>query len=267
MRVEDGRLDWRSLESAITPRTKLLAIGAASNALGTITDVAAAARIAHAAGALVFVDAVHFAPHSLVDVRAIDCDFLACSAYKFYGPHIGILYGKRDRIEALDAPKLIPAPDAAPEKLETGTQNHEGMVGAAAAVDFLASLAGPALPRRAALEHAYAELHRRGDALVACLWDGLRAIAGVTVYGPPPGTPRTPTVSFSARGVHPDAIATALAEQGLFVSNGDFYATTVIDRIGHTADGVVRVGCSCYTTGEEVERLIDGVRRVVKGEG
>src|SRR5262249_58661281 len=128
----------------ITGRTRLLALGAASNALGTITDVASAARRAHAAGAVVFVDAVHYAPHQLVDVRAIDCDCLACSAYKFYGPHVGVLYGKRDLLQSLDVPKLRPAPDTAPERLETGTQNHEGIVGAAAAVDFLAMLAdGP----------------------------------------------------------------------------------------------------------------------------
>src|SRR5215475_5675988 len=148
MRTEDGRLDWSSLESAITPKTKLLAIGAASNALGTVTDVVAAIQLAHAVGARVFVDAVHYAPHFLVDVQAIGCDFLGCSAYKFYGPHIGVLWGKRDIIESLDAPRLEPAPQESPERLETGTQNHEGIVGAAAAVDFIASLASPNQSRR-----------------------------------------------------------------------------------------------------------------------
>ena len=130
-----GVLDWADLEQAITPRTKLLAIGAASNALGTVTDVAAAARLAHAKGALVFVDAVHYAPHVLVDVKALGCDFLACSAYKFYGPHVGVLWGRRDLIASVDIPKLIPAPEAPPERFETGTQNHEGIIGAAAAVE------------------------------------------------------------------------------------------------------------------------------------
>src|SRR4051812_5757843 len=142
MRTEDGRLDWSDFERAITPRTKLLAINAASNALGTITDVARAARAAHAVGAKVFVDAVHYAPHNLVDVQALGCDFLGCSAYKFYGPHIGILWGKRALVESLDFPRLDPAPQESPERIETGTQNHEGIAGAAAAVDFLASLAG-----------------------------------------------------------------------------------------------------------------------------
>src|SRR6476659_11065270 len=135
-----GELDWPALERALSPRTRLLAIGAASNALGTVSDVTRACALARAAGALSFVDAVHYAPHALVDVRAIGCDFLACSAYKFYGPHVGVLWGKRDLIATVDIPKLIPAPEAPPERLETGTQNHEGIIGAAAAVDFLADI-------------------------------------------------------------------------------------------------------------------------------
>ena len=142
---ETGQLDWTALEAAITSRTRLLAIGAASNALGTISDVARAASLVHAAGGLCFVDAVHYAPHVLVDVRRLDCDFLACSAYKFYGPHVGILYGRSGLVERLDVPKLVPAPEEAPERLETGTLNHEGIAGAAAAVEFLASLARRAL--------------------------------------------------------------------------------------------------------------------------
>src|SRR6059036_3885574 len=145
---ETGELDWEDFSRQLSERTKLVAIGAASNALGTINDVRRAAKMAHSLGAQIFVDAVHYAPHQLIDVRDWDCDFLACSAYKFYGPHVGILYGRHDRIAALDAPKLEPAPEAAPERLETGTQNHEGIVGTAAAVDFLAALAegsgGPA---------------------------------------------------------------------------------------------------------------------------
>src|SRR5262249_16259720 len=135
-----GELDWDDLSRQLTGRTKLLAIGAASNALGTINDVRRAGEIVHSLGAKIFVDAVHYAPHELVDVRDWNCDFLACSAYKFYGPHIGILYGRHDLLGSLDFPKLIPAPDSAPERAETGTQNHEGIAGAAAAVDFLASL-------------------------------------------------------------------------------------------------------------------------------
>ena len=265
MRLDDGRLDWSDLEAAITPRTKVLAIGAASNALGTITDITRATALAHSVGATVFVDAVHYAPHVLVDVQAIECDFLACSAYKFYGPHIGVLWGRRDRIEALDAPRLDPAPQESPERLETGTQNHEGIVGAAAAVDFLASLAGPGeRSRRVSLAAAYDALHARGAALLEMLWTSLEATEGVTLYGPRPGTPRTPTLSFTMRGRSTDDVATALADRGVFVSNGDFYASTIVERFGLMPQGFVRVGCSCYTSEDEVARLVSGVRDLAR---
>ena len=256
-----GELDWLALERALSPRTRLLAIGAASNALGTVSDVTRACALARAAGALSFVDAVHYAPHVLVDVRAIGCDFLACSAYKFYGPHVGILFGRRDRLQALDAPKLAPAPDTAPERLETGTLDHEGIAGAGAAVEFLASLAAGG-SRRERLERTFAALHRRGQELVERLWAGLGDIPGVTRYGPPPGRPRTPTVSFTVAGRSSEQVATALAAEGVFVSNGDFYATTVVERLGLTAEGLVRAGCACYTTADEVDRLVAGVARL-----
>lgn len=266
MRTEDGQLDWSDFERAITPRTKLLAINAASNALGTITDVARAAKTAHAVGAKVFVDAVHYAPHVLVDVKALDCDFLGCSAYKFYGPHIGMLWGKRDVIESLDFPRLDPAPQESPERIETGTQNHEGIVGAAAAVEFLASLAGEANGnRRGRLHTSFETLHARGEALLAKLWNSLEAIDGLTLYGPRPGTPRTPTLSFTLRGFSTDDVAVHLAKRGVFVSNGDFYAATIVDRLGLAPEGLVRVGCSCYTSEDEVDRLIDGVRALGDG--
>ena len=253
-----GELDWEHLAAQIGSRTKLVAIGAASNALGTISDVRRAADLAHAAGALVFVDAVHYAPHVLVDIAALDCDFLACSAYKFYGPHVGILWGRRELLQAVETPKLVPASDAAPDRLETGTGNFEGYVGAAAAVDFLAAL-GTGDTRRARLESAFGALHDHGSALVRRLWDGLGEIHGVRRYGPPPGRPRTPTVSFAVEGVKSADVARALADQAVFVSNGDFYASTIVERLGHADDGLVRVGCACYTTEEEVERVIAAV--------
>jgi cysteine desulfurase family protein (TIGR01976 family) len=256
---ETGQLEMDALAAAIGPKTRLVAIGAASNALGTINDVRQAAELAHAAGALVFVDAVHYAPHMLVDVQALGADFLACSAYKFYGPHVGVLWGRQPLVDALDLPRLEPAPSTSPESLETGTQNHEGIVGAAAAVDFLASLAeGP--DRRARLAAAFAGLHARGQQLFEKLWSGLREIESVSVYGPPPGAPRTPTVSFALNGVPSEAVARALAERAVFVSHGDFYATTVVTRLGHAEDGVVRAGCACYTSADDVERLLAGVR-------
>ncbi len=256
-----GVLDWDHLASLVTPRTRLLAIGAASNALGTISDIQAGVRLARAVGALVFVDAVHYAAHAVIDVQAWDCDFLACSPYKFYGPHTGILFGRESLLAALDVPKLDPAPDEAPERLETGTQNHEGIVGAGAAVEFLASL-GTGVTRRERLVSSLTELHRRGDALFATLWNGLGEIPGVTCFGLPPGEFRTPTLSFVLRGRHPSEIARHLATRGVFVSDGDFYATTVIERIGQAGEGVVRVGCACYTTEEEVHRLVKGVREL-----
>ncbi len=258
-RAETGQLDMEDLAAAIGPRTKLVAIGAASNAIGTINDVRRVAELARAAGALVFVDAVHYAPHALVDVAALGADFLACSAYKLYGPHIGVLWGREALVEELDVPKLVPAPDHSAERLETGTQSHEGIVGAAAAVDFLASLGGGST-RRARLEAAYAMLHARGQELLARLWSGLRELPGVTLYGPPPGAPRTPTLAFAVRGVPSEEVARALAERAVFVTSGDFYATTVVARLGHASDGLVRAGCACYTTADEIDRLIDGVR-------
>jgi selenocysteine lyase/cysteine desulfurase len=261
MRPETGQLDLDDLAAAITPRTKLLAIGAASNALGTINDVRAAADRAHAAGALVFVDAVHYAAHELVDVAAFDCDFLACSAYKFYGPHVGILWGRRALLDGLDVPRLVPADEAAPERLETGTLNHEGIVGAGAAVDFLASLA-IAGGRRERLRRVTAELHARSGELFDRLWHGLRAIPGVTTYGPPPDAPRTSTVSFVVAGKDANTVARALAREAVFVSSGDFYATTVARRLGHAEDGLVRAGCAAYTTADEIDRLLAGVRGV-----
>jgi cysteine desulfurase family protein (TIGR01976 family) len=258
---ETGELDWDDFSRQLTGRTKLVAIGAASNALGTINDVKRAAEMAHSFGAQIFVDAVHYAPHGLIDVRDWNCDFLACSTYKFYGPHIGVLYGRHDLLGSLDFPKLIPAPDSVPERAETGTQNHEGIAGAAAAVDFLASLAiGPT--RRERLRTALRQLHECGDALVRQLWNGLQEIKRVRLYGPPPGTARTPTIAFTVDGVPSMQVARKLVERGLFLSHGDFYAMTVIERLGQAQHGVVRAGCACYTTRDEVDRLVAGVREL-----
>jgi cysteine desulfurase family protein (TIGR01976 family) len=258
-----GELDARDLESKLTPRTKLLALGIASNALGTVTPTTYV-RAAKKVGAEVFIDAVHFAPHRLIDVKAWGCDYLACSAYKFYGPHIGILFGKKARVEAIDFPKLEPAPNESPERIETGTQNHEGIVGAAAAIEFIASL-GSGSTLRERLASSFESHFRHGQALLEKLWAGLEAIEGVTIYGPGVDRPRTPTLSFTLRGHKTNDIARSLAKKGVFVSNGDFYAMTVIERIGQAADGVVRVGCSCYTTEEEIDRVIEGVKEIARG--
>jgi cysteine desulfurase family protein (TIGR01976 family) len=257
---ETGELDWEDFSRQITRRTKLIAIGAASNALGTINDVRRAREMAHAAGAKIFVDAVHYAPHGLIDVREWNCDFLACSAYKFYGPHIGILYGRRGLLEALDFPKLIPSPNSAPERAETGTQNHEGIAGAAAAVNFIASLAA-APTRRESLGLAFGQLHERAKVLIGRLWNGLQQISRVRLYGPSPDKARTPTIALTINEMSSTQVAKRLAERGLFLSDGDFYAMTVIERLGQA--GVVRAGCACYTSDEEVERLLAAVHALL----
>jgi cysteine desulfurase family protein (TIGR01976 family) len=257
---ETGELDWDDFSRQLTGRTKLVALGAASNALGTINDVRRAAKMAHSVGAKIFVDAVHYAPHGLIDVRDWDCDFLACSAYKFYGPHIGILYGRHDLLSSLDFPKLVPAPDSAPERAETGTQNHEGIAGTAAAVDFLASLAPGTATRRGRLHTAFRQLHERGDALMTRLWNGLDELERTRLYGPLPGTTRTPTIAFTVKGLPSIEVAKKLAERGLFLSHGDFYAMTVVERLGQSVHGLVRAGCACYTTAQEVDRLLASIR-------
>jgi cysteine desulfurase family protein (TIGR01976 family) len=264
MIAESGQLDWESFEQAVTARTKLIAIGAASNALGTINDMDRAVRMARAVGALVFIDAVHYVPHALVDVQSLDCDFLAMSAYKFYGPHIGVLFGKLALLESIEFPKLIPAPDHAPENVETGTQNQEGMVGTGAAIDFLASLATEG-SRRAGLTMSFNELHARSSELARQMWQGLSSIKRVRLYGPSPDMPRTPTVSFTVDDVKSTDVARRLAERGLFLSHGDFYAATVTERLKLGEEGLLRAGCACYTTAEEIERLIEGVWEIAQG--
>ena len=241
---ETGQVDYDHLASLAGPRTKLVAIGGASNALGTINDLARARQIARGAGALLFVDAVHLAPHERIDVRALGCDFLACSAYKFYGPHAGILFARRELLESLPFPKLDPAPSEGPERAETGTQNQEGIAGIEATIEFLESLDWNAL-------------HDEGQRFAARLWNGLSSIRGVHLYGPPPSERRTPTVSFTVDGMTGEEVSRALAERALFASHGDFYAQTVVERLG--VEALVRVGCACYTTEEEVERLLDAV--------
>jgi len=260
-RLGDGTLEVDRLLDALGPKTRLVAVGWASNALGTVTDVAAICRETAARGIPSFVDGVHGVPHVFPDVARIGCDYLACSPYKFYGPHLGTLFGRKELLDRVDVPKLRPAPDAAPERLETGTLSHEGIVGARAAVDFMASIA-PREDRRQSLAAAYQVLHERGRVLFGRLWEGLGAIPGVRRFGPGPDRPRTPTIGFVVEGVPSSSVARGLAERGLFVSHGDFYAATVIERLGLGSEGLVRAGAACYTNDAEVERLIEGVREI-----
>jgi cysteine desulfurase family protein (TIGR01976 family) len=261
MDTTTGQINRDDLERFIGPKTKLVAIGAASNALGTINDLKGAIAMAHDAGALVFVDAVHYAPHALIDVKELDCEFVGMSAYKFYGPHIGVLYAKRELYEQIDFPRLVPAPDYAPENAETGTMNHEGMVGAAAAVEFLASL-GSGISFRQSLRDLFAETHARNSVLFARLWNALSAMPRVRLYGPPPDSARTPTLAFTIEGCASTEAARRLAEKGIFLSHGDFYAYTIVQRLGLGEEGLIRAGCAIYTTDSEIDRLIDGVNKI-----
>lgn len=263
------QLDLGALEAMLGPRTRLVAVGAASNAVGTVTDVARVAELARRVGALVFVDAVHYAPHRLVDVRALGCDFLACSAYKFFGPHVGLLWGKPEHMEALVPYKVPPCSDTLPERWETGTMNHEGMAGVAAAIDWIASLApDPAASRREALRAAMERIAEHEHRLFDLLLDGLEAIPGVHVFGPPRGEPRTPTAGFTVQGVHADEVARRLGDGGVCVWSGNFYATGVTEGLGIVqGGGLVRAGVAPYCTGDDVQRLLEGVARIAGNGG
>lgn len=264
-----GQLDWNDFERLVTKKTKMVAFGAGCNALGTVNNFRGAVELAHSVGALALVDAVHYAPYFLCDVKEIDCDFLTGSAYKFYGPHVSVFYGKKDLLESIDFPKLQPAPDTAPERAEMGTQSHEGIAGAAAAVEFYSSLvsqAGSLRSRRDALRSSFAGLRAHSAPQVLRLWEALSSINGIRLYGPPPHVERTPTVSFTVKNVASTEVARRLSERGLFASHGDFYAQTVIERLGLQPEGLVRVGCACYTSDEEIERLIEAVREIANSK-
>lgn len=261
--LESGALDLGAFAEALSPRTRLVAVGCASNALGTINPVAEIGRLAHAAGAQVFLDAVHLAPHAALDVVAWDCDYLACSAYKFFGPHVGVVYGKRARLEELAAYKLRPAPNELPGKWMTGTQSHEGIAGARAAVDYLASLGQPvgepALGRREALLAAWERIGEYERELAKQLLIGLAALPAVRIWGnadPARVHERAPTVSITHARLSSHDLALRLASSGLFVWHGNFYALSVTQSLGLEPDGLVRIGLVHYNTAEEVERLL-----------
>ena len=262
--VAAGQLDWRDLEAALAERPKLLAIGAASNALGTINDVARAAQLAHQQGALVFVDAVHYAPHQLVDVAALGADLLVCSAYKFYGPHVGVLWGRagpareprRSEARAGSGEPSRPARDGHPEP-----RGHR-RARPPRSTSWPRSLPAP-IGARACGPPSPISTPAGSDSFEQ-LWNGLSEIDGVRLYGPTPRQPRTPTVAFTVAGVAAEEVARRLVGHGVFVSNGDFYATTVVRRLGLAEQGLVRAGCACYTTGDEIRRLVEGVATVAK---
>lgn len=273
IREADGTLDLDSFDAAIGPRTRLVAFGYASNALGTINPVAELVERAHAVGALTYVDAVHYAPHGPIDVVALDTDMLVCSAYKFFGPHVGVLYLRAALGERLPAYKVRPAED----RFETGTGDFEGIAGAGAALDYLAWLgremgdpaATGAHGRRAELLAAMTAIRTYESALFARLVAGLVRIPGLRLWGiadPARSAERTPTAAVTLDGVHPRDAAIALGGRGIATWDGDFYATGLIERLGLAGSGgVLRIGIAHYTTADEVDRLLDGLTAVAAG--
>jgi cysteine desulfurase family protein (TIGR01976 family) len=259
VRPDDCTLDLDDLRRRLDARVRLLAVGCASNAVGTINDVRALARMAHEAGALIYLDAVHYAPHGVIDVQEWDCDFLACSAYKFFGPHVGILWGRRRLLDELPAYKVRPAPDTSPDRWMTGTQNHEGHAGTAAAVEYLAAL-GDGPDRRARLRSALAAIRAYEAALTGRLLEGLAQrprfrVWGVTDSGR--SAWRAPTVSITTADRHADDVARHLGGREIYVWSGDFYAWELVERLGlRERGGLVRLGLVHYNTADEVDRLL-----------
>jgi len=270
---EDCTLDMYDLARKLNERTRVVAVGYAANAVGTINDLAEIVRMAHAVGAWTFIDAVHYAPHGPIDVRALDCDFLACSSYKFFGPHCGALYGKREHLMRLRPYKVRPASERIPDRWETGTQNHEGLAGVAAAIDYLRELgcrsAGlQAGTRRDELLAAYQAIRDYERGLAERLISGLLAIPGLTFYGirdPERFNQRTPTVAIRMESHTPRELATYLGDRGIFTWDGNYYALNLTERLGvESSGGMLRIGLAHYNTAEEVDRLLDILGELVR---
>lgn len=257
--LEDGMLDIEALASTLSERTVLLAVTCASNALGSVTPLGEIVDLAHQAGALVYADAVHYSAHRLLDVGALGVDFAAASAYKFFGPHVGILYGRAEHLERFPAYKVAPAPMSGPGKWETGTQSFESLAGVAATVAYLASL-GHGETRRSQLESAFAAIRDHENDLAGRFIAGLAEMPGVRLYGvadPPRLADRVPTFALSVAGVPPAAVADHLGLQGINVWDGHYYAVAVMEHLGLLdAGGLVRVGFVHYNTRGEVDRAL-----------
>jgi cysteine desulfurase family protein (TIGR01976 family) len=268
IREEDCTLDLEDLKRKISEKTKLVAVGYASNIVGTINPVAEITKLAHAAGALMFVDAVHYAPHGLIDVKGLDCDFLACSLYKFFGPHMGTLFGKREHLQRFKPYKVRPATNVPPECWETGTQVQELIAGIGAAVDYIAELGRHCDPsaksRREALQAAYRATHAYETSLLTRLIAGLRTIPGMRIFGITDEKrfeERCATLSFRLGDRHPTKIAEFLGDRGIFTWDGNFYALNLSERLGvEQLGGVLRVGLVHYNTADEVDRLLGALR-------
>lgn len=266
--LEDCTLDLQTLEEAISPRTKLVAVGYASNAVGTINDVQKVVQLAHSVGALCFVDAVQYAPHKSIDVQALDCDLLACSAYKFFGPHTGILYGKYELLERLMAYKVRPAGNHTPDKFETGTQSFESIAGVLGALEYLTWLGttygsvdvSQEVTREQALRAGMQAVEDYERSLSLALLEGLQTVPGLRIWGITDAeriAARVPTFSFTLSRWKPGAVAECLAREEIYVWSGNFYALAALERLGlDEQGGIVRVGLAHYNTHTEIDRLI-----------
>lgn len=268
----DCTLDLDDLAGKITPRTKLVAVAYASNAVGSIQNIQQVVALARRVGAMVYVDAVHYAPHAAIDVRALDCDFLVCSTYKFFGPHLGVLYGKREHLERLEPYKVRANSNRIPNRWEWGTLNHEGIAGVAACVDYLAELGrrqgGAGLVgRRQALLCAYEAIRQHEGRLAAQLLSGLLEIPGLKLYGISDVRRlalRCPTFAVRIEGHPPLELAAALGERGLFTWDGNYYALNLSERLGvENQGGFLRIGLVHYNSGEEVARLLSALAEIV----
>lgn len=269
---ETSTLDMDDFQAKLNPRTKLVAVGYASNATGTINDVATVIAWAKQSNAYTFVDAVQLAPHQLIDVKQLDCDFLACSAYKFFGPHVGLLYGKREHFDRLRTYQVRPASDQAPGSWERGTKNHEGLAGVKAAIDYIANVgvefgrADAEQPRRQKLVEAFKEIAQYEETLTRHLISSLLAIPTVRIYGITEREAlnhRVGTVSLRKQGTTPRQLAEALAAEQIFVTNGNFYALSLTERLSvEMSGGLLRLGIVHYNTLDEIDRCVQALDRV-----
>jgi cysteine desulfurase family protein (TIGR01976 family) len=262
--LPEGRLDYEDFESKINERTRLVAVGFSSNILGTVNDLKKIRNLSHNVGAWLLVDAVHGAPHFSMDVKALDCDFLLCSAYKFYGPHVGILYARDGLLDCLSTDRLRTAGQAAPDSIETGTPNFAAFAGVTAAIEFLASN-GSGQSKRECLVRAMEMIHEYERDLFIKLYRGLEAIDGIRLWGLSPDTiDRAPTLSFSVLNDNPKHFCSYLGENGVFAWNGHFYALRTVEVLGLRAlDGVIRMGISAYTSSEEIDRVLEIIKKRV----
>ena len=255
-------LDLANLDSLINERTRLVAVNLASNAVGTVNDVSRIAKRAHEVGAVVAVDAVHAAAHIPLDRDALGADVLTCSAYKFFGPHVGVTAIRRDLFEAMEPYKLAPGPGHIPDKLETGTQSHEGLAGVEAAISFIATL-GNGATLRENLVGGMGKIEDYEAGLADSARARLREMPGVTLYAAPDEVRKTPTLAFRLEGRSPLEVCEYMSERGIFVAGGDFYATTLADKLGiNETGGFVRAGLAPYNTVEEVDAFLHALEEV-----